>query len=99
MFKKWQQLANVDALNRSRQSLYENNTIDWELLSIDNVGRTLCRLGQFAQIWIPSVTMDLNFVVETEFMWNAFAVFGISGGLRLSLFATVDGIPIGSEGS
>jgi hypothetical protein len=29
MFKKWQQLANVDALNRSRRSLDKNGTIDW----------------------------------------------------------------------
>jgi hypothetical protein len=79
--------------------VYENNTIDWELLSIDNVVRPLCRLGQFALLWISSVTMDLNFVVEAEFMWNAFAVFGVSSRLRLSLFATVDGIPIGREGS
>jgi hypothetical protein len=43
--------------------------------------------------------MDLNFVVEAEFMWNAFAVFGVSSRLRLSLFATVDGIPIDGKGS
>ncbi len=54
MFKKWQQLANVDALNRSRWLLYENSTIDWELLYINNLERTLstlCRLGQITQIW------------------------------------------------
>jgi hypothetical protein len=32
-------------------------------------------------------------------MRNAFGVFGISSGLQLSLFAIVDGIPIGGEGS
>jgi hypothetical protein len=32
-------------------------------------------------------------------MWNAFAGFGVSSRLRLSLFVTVDGIPIGGEGS
>jgi hypothetical protein len=32
-------------------------------------------------------------------MWNAFAVFRVSSRLRLSLFVTVDAIPIGSEGS
>jgi hypothetical protein len=36
-----------------------------------------------------------NFVVEAKFMWNAFAVFGIGSRLQLSLFAAVDGIPIG----
>jgi hypothetical protein len=43
--------------------------------------------------------MDENFVVDAEFMQNAFAVFGIGSGLRLSLFTIVDGIPIGSKGS
>jgi hypothetical protein len=42
---------------------------------------------------------DENFVVEAEFMQNAFAVFGIGGRLRLSLFATANGILIGGEGS
>jgi hypothetical protein len=42
---------------------------------------------------------DENFVVEAKFIWNVFAVFGISGGLQLSLFAIVDGISIGGEGS
>jgi hypothetical protein len=40
--------------------------------------------------------MDENFVIEAKFMWNAFAVFSISGRLQFSLFATVDGIPIAS---
>jgi hypothetical protein len=43
--------------------------------------------------------MDENFVIEVEFMRNAFAVFGICSRLQLSLFSTVDGIPIGGEGS
>jgi hypothetical protein len=44
--------------------------------------------------------MDLNFVVEAEFMWNAFVVSGVSGRLQLmSLLATVDGIPIDGKGS
>jgi hypothetical protein len=32
-------------------------------------------------------------------MRNAFAVFGIGGGLRLSLLAAVDGLPVGGKGS
>jgi hypothetical protein len=32
-------------------------------------------------------------------MRNAFAVFGVSGGLQLSLFVIVDGIPTGGKGS
>jgi hypothetical protein len=43
--------------------------------------------------------MDENFVVEVEFMQNAFAVFGVGGGLRLSLLAAVDGVPVGRKGS
>jgi hypothetical protein len=68
-------------------------------LYIDNLERTLSRLGQLTQIWIANVMTDENFVVDAEFMRNAFAVSGISGGLRLSLFAIVDGIPIGGKGS
>jgi hypothetical protein len=80
--------------------LYENGTIDWELLYVDDLERTLSRLGQFTQIWIPNVSTDENFVVEANFMWNAFAVFtSVGGRLRLSLFARVDGLPIGGEGS
>jgi hypothetical protein len=56
-------------------------------------------LASFTQIWIANVMMDENFVVEVEFMQNAFAVFGVSGGLRLSLLAAVDGVPVGSNGS
>jgi hypothetical protein len=56
-------------------------------------------LASFTQIWIANVMMDENFVVEVEFMQNAFAVFGVSGGLRLSLLAAVDGVPVGSKGS
>jgi hypothetical protein len=41
--------------------------------------------------------MDENFVLEVKIMWNAFAVFGIGNRLRLSLFVTVDSIPIGSK--
>jgi hypothetical protein len=99
MFKKWQQLANVDVLTEVGDHCMRKRTIDWELLYINNLVRTLCRLSKFTQIWIANVTMDENFVVEAEFMQNAFAVFGISGRLQLSLFATVDGIPIGSKGS
>ncbi len=58
-----------------------NGTIDWELLYIDNLERTLCWLGQFTQIWIANVMTDENLVVEAEFMWNAFVVFGIGGRL------------------
>jgi hypothetical protein len=43
--------------------------------------------------------MDENLVVEAEFMRNAFAVFGVGSRLRLSLFATVDGLPISGKGS
>jgi hypothetical protein len=43
--------------------------------------RTLCGLGQFTQIWISNVVTVENFVVEVKFMWDAFAVFGISGRL------------------
>jgi hypothetical protein len=53
--------------------------MDWELLYVDNLERTLSRLGQFTQIWIANVTTDENFVIDVEFMWNAFAVFGGSG--------------------
>jgi hypothetical protein len=42
--------------------------------------------------------MDENLVVEAEFMRNAFAILGIGGGLQLSLFAIVDGVPIGGKG-
>jgi hypothetical protein len=38
---------------------------------------TSSRLGQFTQIWMANVTTDENSVIEVEFMWNAFAVFGI----------------------
>jgi hypothetical protein len=55
--------------------------------------------GQFTQIWIANVTMDENFVVEAKFIRNASAVFGVGSRLRLSLFAIVDGIPIGGKGS
>jgi hypothetical protein len=68
MFKKWQQLANVDVLNRSGWSLYKNGTIDWELLYVNNFEGTLSRLGQFTHIWIANVMTDENFVVEAEFM-------------------------------
>ncbi len=79
--------------------MFKNGTIDWELLYIDNLERTLCWLGQFTQIWIANVMMDENFVIEAELMQNAFAVFGVSCRLQLSLFVTVDGIPIGGKGS
>jgi hypothetical protein len=79
--------------------VYKNCTIDWELLYINDFEGTLSRLGQFTQIWIANVMTDENFVIDAEFMQNAFAVFGIGGGLRLSLLAIVDGVPIGSEGS
>jgi hypothetical protein len=79
--------------------LYKNGTIDWELLYVNNFEGTLSRLGQFTQIWIANVTTDENFVIDAEFMRNAFSVFGIGGGLRLSLFAIVDGMPIGGKGS
>ncbi len=69
------------------------------MLYINNLVRTLCRLSKFTQIWIANVMTDENFVVEAEFMQNAFAVFGIGGRLRLSLFATANGILIGGEGS
>jgi hypothetical protein len=58
--------------------LYENGTIGWELLYINNLVRTLCRLGQFTKIWISSVMMDENFVVEAKFMRNAFAVLALA---------------------
>jgi hypothetical protein len=40
-------------------------------------------------------------MMDENFIRNAFAVFGSggSGRLQLSLFATVDGIPIGGKGS
>jgi hypothetical protein len=56
-------------------------------LYVNNFEGSLSRLGQFTQIWIANVTTDENFVVDVEFMRDAFAVFGISGGLRLSLLA------------
>jgi hypothetical protein len=68
-------------------------------LYIDNFEGTLSRVGQFTQIWIANVTTDENFVVDAEFMWNVFAVFGIGGRLRLSLLVAVDGIPVGGKGS
>jgi hypothetical protein len=68
-------------------------------LYVDNFERALCRFGQFSQIWISNVTTDEDFVIEAKFVWNEFAVFGISSGLRLGLFAVVDGLPIGGEGS
>jgi hypothetical protein len=73
-FKKWQQLVNVDGLNRSRLSLYKNGTIDWELLYVNNFEGTLSWLGQVTQIWIANVMTDENFVIDAEFMRNAFAV-------------------------
>jgi hypothetical protein len=71
------------------------------LLYVNNFEGALSRLGQFTQIWIANVTTDENFVVDAEFMRNAFAVFGVgvSSGLRLSLFAIVDGVSVGGEGS
>jgi hypothetical protein len=78
---------------------YKNGTIDWELLYVNNFEGTLSRLGQFAQIWIANVTTDENFVIDAEFMPNVFAVFGIGGGLRLSLLVAVDGVSIGGKGS
>ena len=68
------------------------------MLYVNNFERALCRFGQFSQIWISNVTMDEDFVIEAKFVRNAFAVFGIGGRLRLSLFAVVDGIPIGGKG-
>jgi hypothetical protein len=68
-------------------------------LYVNNLERTLSRLGQFTQIWIANVVTDENFVVEVKFMRNAFAVFGIGSRLRLSSFVSVDGIPIGGKGS
>jgi hypothetical protein len=47
-------------------------------LYVNNFEGTLSRLGQFTQIWIAIVTMDENFVVDAEFMWNAFAVFSVN---------------------
>jgi hypothetical protein len=73
--------------------LYENGTIDWELLYIDNLERTLCWLCQFMQIWIANVMTDENFFIEVE------CICSVGGRLRLSLFASVDGIPIGGKGS
>jgi hypothetical protein len=61
---------------------------------VKGLERTLSRLGQFTQIWIANVMTDENFVIDAEFMQNAFAVFGI---LQLSLFAIVDGIPIAAK--
>jgi hypothetical protein len=69
------------------------------LYYIDNLERTLCWLDQFTQIWIANVMTAENFVIGAELMRNAFAVFGISCRLQLSLFVTVDGIPIGGKGS
>ncbi len=57
--QKLQQLANNDELNRSWWLLYQNGTIDGELLYINNLERTLSRPGhQFTQIWIANVKMD-----------------------------------------
>jgi hypothetical protein len=47
-------------------------------LYVNNFEGALSRLGLFTQIWIANVTTDENFVVDAEFMWNAFAVFGVS---------------------
>ena len=69
------------------------------MLYVNNFEGALSRLGQFTQIWIANVTTDENFVVDAEFMRNAFAVFGVGGGLRLSLLVAVDGVPVGGEGS
>jgi hypothetical protein len=99
MFKKGQQSANVDALNRSRCALDEKGTIDGELLYIDDFEGAFCWFSQFSQVWVSNVMADEDFIVEAEFMRNALAVFGIGGALRLCLFAVVDGVLIGSEGS
>jgi hypothetical protein len=41
--------------------------------------------------------MDENFVVDAEFMRNALAVFGVGGGLRLSLLAAVDAYQLAAK--
>jgi hypothetical protein len=68
-------------------------------LYVNNFEGTLSRLGQFSKVWIANVATDENLVVETEFMRNAFVVFGVGGGLRLNLLSAIDGIPVGGEGS
>jgi hypothetical protein len=54
-FKKWQQLVNVDALNRSQWSLYDNSTID-----CDKICMMMTRLGCNRAIESSYWRMDNN---------------------------------------